>query len=79
MSKKSGTRTHHVVPNPKGGWDVKRGGAERASSHHETKAAALDEGRRLSRAQATELKIHNRDGRIAQSDSHGRDPNPPKG
>lgn len=77
MSKKNRSRTHHIVSNPNGGWDVKRGGAERASSHHETKRAAVDQGRRLSRSQETELK--NRDGRIAQSDSHGRDPNPPKG
>jgi hypothetical protein len=33
----------------------------------------------VSRSQGTELRIHNRDGRIAQSDSHGRDPNPPRG
>lgn len=32
--------THHVVHNPNGGWDVKRGGGQRASSHADTKAAA---------------------------------------
>lgn len=36
MSKKS--NSHHVVPNPNGGWDVKRGGSSRASSHHEKSA-----------------------------------------
>jgi hypothetical protein len=77
--KKSGPETHHVVPNPTGGWDVKRGGAERASGHFETKREAIDQGRQVSRNQGTELRIHNRDGRIGQSDSHGRDPNPPKG
>ena len=25
----NGSGTHHVVPNPNGGWDVRRGGAER--------------------------------------------------
>ena len=77
MSK--GPKTHHVVPNPKGGWDVKRGGAERASSHHDTKEAAIDRGREISRNQQTEFRIHNKDGKIADSDSHGRDPHPPKG
>jgi len=24
-------KTHHVVPNPSGGWSVKKGGASRAS------------------------------------------------
>ncbi len=29
-----GLKTHHVVPNPNGGWDVKRGSSSCASSHH---------------------------------------------
>ena len=77
MSK--GPTTHHVVPNPDGGWDVKRGGASRASSHHDTKQDAIDRGRQISRNQGTEFRIHNKDGRIADSDSHGNDPHPPKG
>lgn len=77
MSK--GLKTHHVVPNPNGGWNVKRGGAERASSHHDTKSDAVARGREVSRHQGTELRIHNKDGRIASSDSHGNDPHPPKG
>lgn len=79
MAHKGPGKTHHVVPNPKGGWDVKRGGGERASGHFGTKREAVDHGRGVSRNQSTELKIHNRDGRIAQSDSHGNDPNPPRG
>ena len=74
-----GPKSHHVVPNPAGGWDVKRGGGERASAHFETKSQAIDRGREISRNQSSELRIHNRDGRIAQSDSHGKDPYPPKG
>ncbi len=75
----NGPKTHHVVPNPKGGWDVKRGGANRASSHHNTKNDAVGRGREISRNQKTELRIHNKDGRISRSDSHGRDPFPSKG
>ena len=74
-----GPGTHHVVPNPKDGWDVKRGGADRVSSHHDTKQDAIDRGREISRNQHTELRIHNRDGRISGSDSHGNDPFPPEG
>ena len=77
MSKKP--KTHHVVPNPGGGWDVKRGGTSRAISHHDTKREAIDRGREISRNQGTEFRIHNKDGRIASSDSHGGDPHPPKG
>lgn len=69
----------HVVPNPKGGWDVKQAGAQRASVHADTKAEAEDRGREISRNQHTELIIHNKDGKIASSDSHGHDPHPSKG
>ena len=74
-----GPETHHVVPDPDGGWNVRRGGSNRASSHHDTKRQAIDAGREVSRNQGTEFRIHNRNGRIASSDSHGGDPNPPKG
>jgi hypothetical protein len=76
---KKGPETHHVVPNPGGGWDVKKGGATRASGHYDTKQDAVDAGRKISRNQKTELRIHNLDGKISQSDSHGKDPYPPKG
>ena len=75
---KQGPKSHHVVPSSGGGWDVKRGGAERASKHFEKKENAVDWGRDVSRNQKTEFRIHNRDGKISQSDSHGNDPNPPK-
>lgn len=74
MSRKS----HHVVPNPSGGWDVKRGGAQRASIHTETKQQAEQAGREISRNQGTEFVIHGLNGRIQRSDSPGHDPNPPK-
>ncbi|MBF0144468.1 MAG: DUF2188 domain-containing protein [Magnetococcales bacterium] len=77
--KSSGTATHHVVHNQSGGWDVKRGGAERATGHFDTKQSAIDRGREVSRNQGTELKIHNRDGKIGGSDSHGHDPRNIKG
>nr|MBV6629518.1 DUF2188 domain-containing protein [Oceanococcus sp. HetDA_MAG_MS8] len=77
MPKRS--NSHHVVPNPSGGWDVKRGGAARASSHHGTKQEAIDSGRAVSRNQKTELRIHNKNGRISGADSHGPDPFPPRG
>jgi hypothetical protein len=76
---KRGPGTHHVVPHHGGGWDVRRGGAERASGHFPTKAQAVDSGREISRNARTELKIHNLDGRIGQSDSHGHDPRNIKG
>lgn len=69
---------HHVVPNPNGGWDVKRNGAEKATVHTDTKQGAIDLGRRISQNQGTEFVIHNKDGKISNPDSHGNDPCPPK-
>ena len=71
--------THHVVPNADGGWDVRRGGASRSSGHFDIKQDAVQHARKISRNAETELKIHNLDGRIAQSDSHGNDPRNIKG
>lgn len=70
-SSKSGTT--HVVPSGKG-WSVKRGGQDKPISNHRTKANAEAAGRKASRSAGTELKIHNRDGKISRSDSHGNDP-----
>ena len=72
-------KTHHVVPNPNGGWDVKRGGAQRSSGHFNTKSEAVAVGRQISINQGTEFIIHGSNGRIQSSDSHGNDPFPPKG
>lgn len=38
-------KSHHVVPNPDGGWDVKKGGSSRVSGHFGTKKEAVDQGR----------------------------------
>ena len=75
----SKARTRHVVPHPGGGWDNKKGGAKRATSHHKTKAEAVSAAREHSRRDRSELKIHNKDGKIAESDSHGNDPRQIKG
>lgn len=72
-------KEHHVVPNSqRGGWDVKRENALRASGHYDTKNQAVSAGRTMSSNQNTELIIHNMDGRISNPDSHGNDPCPPR-
>lgn len=72
-------KSHHVVPASQGGWNIKKGGADRSSAHAETKAQAIDIARKISQNQGSELVIHNKNGKISQSDSHGNDPYPPKG
>lgn len=71
-------RSHHIVHNQNGGWDVKKSGCNRASAHADTKAEATKIGRAISQNQKTELVIHGLNGRIQRSDSHGNDPYPPR-
>lgn len=68
----------HVVKNPKSGWDVKKPHAERASSHADTKAEAVDRAREICINEKAECVIHGMDGKIQGSNSYGRDPCPPK-
>jgi Uncharacterized protein conserved in bacteria (DUF2188) len=70
-----------VVPNPDGGWDVKKPGAERASAHRDTQGEAINRGRQIvGNDGGGELRIHGRNGQIRDSDTipPGNDPNPPK-
>ena len=80
MTDKRKTNSHHVVHNSeKGRWEGKRAGSDRPSVTGSTKQDVVNRTREISRNQGTELKIHNMNGRISQSDSHGNDPCPPKG
>lgn len=74
MSKKN----IHVTHRASGDWAVKGEGDGRASSLHGTQKDAIDAGRKLARANESELVIHGRDNRIIDKDSFGSDPNPPK-
>jgi Uncharacterized protein conserved in bacteria (DUF2188) len=75
------TNQRHIVPNPKGGWDVKKPGADRASSHHQTQAEAEAAAKEILANQGGgEAVIHGQDGRIRDSDTvaPGNDPDPPQ-
>ena len=72
-------KNQHVVPSKNNGWNVKGAGNTKATKHFDTKKTAIDYARNISKNQKSELVIHNKDGRIAQKDSHGHDPYPPKG
>lgn len=67
------SNSHHVVHNPNGGWDLKRGGGEQASEHFATKEEAVEAGRLVSQNQKTEFFVHGLDGQIQTKDSHGGD------
>jgi hypothetical protein len=71
-------KSHHVVPDPDGGWNVLKGGADRASKHFTIQQDAIEWARKVSKTQRTELFIHRRDGTILKKDFHGHDPVPPR-
>lgn len=50
-----------------------------ATKHFDTKKTVINYARNISKNQKSELVIHNKDGKIAQKDSHGHDSYPPKG
>lgn len=71
--------SHHVVPDPNGGWKVKKSNSEKSSKNFDNKKDAESYARTVSKNQKTELVIHGKDGKIQRKDSHGNDSNPPKG
>ena len=76
-----GRNERHVVPNPGGGWDVRAPGGQRSSAHTPRQSDAIDRAREiLERSGGGELVIHDREGRIRDSDTipPGNDPNPPR-
>lgn len=75
------SKSRHVVPNPSGGWDVKKPGAERASSHHDTQSQAERHAEQIvSKSGGGEVVVHDRHGRIRDKDTvaPARDPFPPR-
>lgn len=76
-----GNQRRHVVPNPQGGWDVKKPGSDRASSHHPTQAQAEQRAKEILGNQGGgEVVNHRPDGSIRDSDTVAPvpDPNPPR-
>jgi hypothetical protein len=68
----------HVTPHKDGGWQVKKGGAGRATKRTDTQNKAIKIANRIAKNQKTDTKIHGRDGKIRGGNSYGNDPCPPK-
>lgn len=76
------SNSRHVLPRSDGDWDVRRPGASRASSVHETQRGAMDAARTsLSKSGGGELVVHNEQGQIRQKNTikPAKDPFPPRG
>lgn len=71
---------YHVTPAPEGGWNVKREGAPRASSHHDRQDDAYSAARGYTaNSGGGEVRVHGRDNLIRNSNTIGKpDPNPPR-
>lgn len=72
------SRAVHVVP-LHNCWAVKDSDIILYLNFFQTKQEAIDFAREWSKIYCEELVIHNEDGTIAQKDSHGNDPFPPRG
>ena len=67
----------HVVPH-KDGWATKKEGAGRVGVVTDTQKQAITRAKEQAVREKVEVVIHWRDNKIRDSDSYGRDPNPPK-
>jgi len=72
-------RSMHVTSHPEGGWQGKKGGAERASFRTETQAEAFSKAVEQGKREGLEVFLHGRKGQIRERNSYGNDPYPPKG
>jgi predicted acetyltransferase len=74
------SRTVYDVMPHDDGWQVKRRGAEKASSLHDTKIPAIEAGIEVARNnEPSQLVIHKAGGTIEQERTYGNDPFPPRG
>lgn len=72
------TKTMHVTPHPDGGWQGKKGNAERVSFRTNTQAEAFEKAVEHGKREGLEVCLHNRQGPIREKNSYGNDPFPPR-
>ena len=70
--------SQHVILHPDGGWSVKKGGSTQVTRRFESQKEAINYGRKISKAQGSELYVHGRDGMVRSKDSYGSDSHPSK-
>lgn len=68
---KRGGKEIHVVKNPDGGWDAKKG--NRVLSTSRTQAIAIKKGKARAGADRVDLVVHGQDGKIRSKDSYGNE------
>lgn len=63
----------HVLPSKQNDWLIKASGDKSWMARRMLKKDAIAYARAIARARKAELVIHNKDGKIALKDSHGKD------
>ena len=63
------SNSQHVIRSLRGGWDVKKTGASRASKHFENREEAIEWARSIARNQQSELYVHGEDGRVLSKET----------
>lgn len=72
QSPKNTGQKYHVVPTPKGGWNVKPSGSDRVTRHFDTKKDAVSFGRQLAKVRGLSVVIHRSDGSIMEQRDYRR-------
>ncbi len=62
----------HVITGKKGGWDVKRDGAVKASGKFKTKEEAIKFAEKEGERYNVEVFIHDEDGKIQKREAFGK-------
>lgn len=70
-------KQQHVVRR-EDGWAVRGAGNGKDTVHTKTQKEAIEIAREIAINQKAEVVIHDREGKIRDSDSYGNDPYPPK-
>lgn len=69
----------YVTHNPKGGWDVKGAGAQRATKHFERQADAYAYAKRIAENHSGAVRQQRRNGTFGVESTFGKDPRESKG
>ncbi len=69
---------HTVFNSEQKMWETKKEGQKKPLASSRTKATAMEKSKSAAKKTKVEHVIHNKDGKISDSDSYGNDPNPPK-
>lgn len=75
MAKKN---IHTVYNKDRKMWETKKEGQAKPLSSSHKKSTAMEKSIREAKKVKAEHVIHNKDGKISDKDSYGKDPNPPK-